>query len=219
MNAVATKARARQKSRAVDPPSLAQGCQALAVAARAALTSACELDEALQSGDTLRLTRQAAQTLESLELTDGWTPENVAEALFDAIALIRAAATTATDTISIERWALLDRASMLVDTAIGSLPQWHGMEPSGLGKPPDADMLTSERQEVIRMARCEILDWSALIALARDHETFDAEVIQRRMPQLIRRIEELGSIVLSGVADRLEATASLEERLNGWAPQ
>ena len=156
MNAIANKPRAtRRKPAAIKKTTVVpQAYYPLATEATAAIYAAGQLDEALKHGDTLRFGRIAAMTLENLPADPavlGWADDDIAEALFDAEALIRAA-TTATDAISPERWALLDRAYLLVDTAIGTLPQWEGMAPSGLGEQPEAEMLTAERQEVIRMA-------------------------------------------------------------------
>lgn len=137
--AITTKRRSCTHKLVGGKPSPLENCRALAFDARAALASAYRLDEALDSGDTLRLTKLAMQTLESLQSDDParkWTPGSITEALFDAEAVIGAAATTATAEISAARWALLDRAFLLVDTAISSLPEWEGMEPSGMGERP-----------------------------------------------------------------------------------
>lgn len=179
MNAVSTK-RPPSTRKAASP---LQICRELSMQARTALMSAYRLDEALQSGDTLRLTRQAIQTLELLlsdDLAEEWKPENIAEAMFDAAATIRAAATTTTDTISAERWALLDNALMLVDTAVCSLPQWKGMKPSGLEKQ------TAQRVKTLPAPQTEEQHSSAGTSIASGKATFFTTIkLQHACGQII----------------------------------
>lgn len=124
-------------------------CRTAAAAACHALSAAHELDEDLQSGDTIRLTRQATSVLrevETLAIAEGVEPTAVAGAMFDALALIRAARNTPIDVISPERAALLDSAFTTVNAAIAFLPGFEGHALESIG----ASNVPTVRKEISR---------------------------------------------------------------------
>lgn len=123
-------------------------CRTAAAEACHALSTAHNLDEDLHSDDTIRLALQAASVLrdvETLTVAEGVEPTAVAGAMFDALALIRAARNTPTDVISPERAALLDSAFTMVNASIAFLPgfEGHALESIGASLAPAAQTTIS----------------------------------------------------------------------------
>ena len=85
-------------------------CRAAARVAIKRLQDASALDEDLKTWDTVRLAKHAVQTAELFRADDAWTREQMLDALYDVIALIRAALNTTTDVISAKRGELLSHA-------------------------------------------------------------------------------------------------------------
>lgn len=107
------------------------------------------------------------------------------------------------------------RAELTAANTNGLLERCRAAAACGSVTRPAADFLDLDRRELIRLAGCEVIDWVSLIESAQEHATSDSGAIDRLMPQILRRINTLGSIVLSGVDDRSESNEDLSARLNG----
>lgn len=85
------------------------------------------------------------RAVETLTVAEGVEPTAVAGAMFDALALIRAARNTPTNIISPKRAALLDSAFTTVDASIAFLPgfEGHALERIGASLAPTAQTAIS----------------------------------------------------------------------------
>jgi hypothetical protein len=79
--------------------------------------------------------------------------------------------------------------------------------------PAEKDFLDAERRDVIHKASCESLDWIAILQELSESDTFDLPTLARRLPGILKWLEELNGIVLSAIDDPSDETASLRRRL------
>ncbi|MBJ2157146.1 hypothetical protein [Variovorax sp. IB41] len=79
--------------------------------------------------------------------------------------------------------------------------------------PAEKDFLDAERRDVIRIASCEALDWLTILQSLSESDTFDPPTLTRRLPGILKWLEELNGIVLSAIDDPSDETASLRRRL------
>lgn len=77
----------------------------------------------------------------------------------------------------------------------------------------EKDFLDADRREVIRSAACESLDWLSILQTLVASDTFDPPTLSRRLPGILGRLDELSSVVLSGIDDPSHATATLRQCL------
>ncbi|KIQ21895.1 hypothetical protein RT97_26820 [Variovorax paradoxus] len=63
------------------------------------------------------------------------------------------------------------------------------------------------------MASYEALDWIAILQSLSESDTFDPPTLARRLPDILRWLDELNGIVLSAIDDPSDETAALRQRL------
>ncbi|MBT2322559.1 hypothetical protein J7E62_09395 [Variovorax paradoxus] len=209
------------------------------------LASVIDLDlpcEDERCTDALRVVRLASDIVD-FHMVDGETHKlpdpaiRIAGAMFDTIAMLTAALHYPGQTFGPVRTSMilagidvcrkvvsihfegdqgpdfvpdLLEALALVPEAIASAAQATDQDEIDAGWPE----IDAERREIIRKAAGEVMDWSDLLL---QKEGADESPFSRLMPKIHRRIERLGSVVLSGVSDALESTEHLAARLSGGA--
>ncbi|MDP9916730.1 inactivated superfamily I helicase [Variovorax boronicumulans] len=62
-------------------------------------------------------------------------------------------------------------------------------------------------------AACESLDWLSILQTLVESDTFDPHTLSRRLPGILGRLDELSSVVLSGIDDSSHPTATLRQCL------
>lgn len=159
--------------------------------------------ESINTGNTFRLARIAAQTLAVFEPARSdteWTTGELAETLFDAIALLDAAYNCPGDSICAARIALYDEArAMLCELLDGTE---YGSDQRG--RFDDRD----DRREICRQSISELAYWLSLIE--REHERAE---FQRIVATVFNRADTLCSVILSALEDEMEPAAAIGARL------
>lgn len=79
--------------------------------------------------------------------------------------------------------------------------------------PQEKDFLDADRREVICSAACESLDWLSILQTLVESDSFDPHTLSRRLPGILGRLDELSSVVLSGIDDPSHPTATLRQCL------